>query len=737
MTEQSTHETGRVLDPQRALAFLAQASAVLARSLDYERTLAEVAQLAVPELADWCAVDVVQPDGSLRQITSGHPDPRMEELLAELRTRYRAVKGRSEGAMYVIASGQSELRTDVVGQPQMEIPNEAAELYEQLSPRSYMIVPLTARGRTIGALTFLSTIEGRHYGPADLDFAQHLARRFGLAVDNARLYQEAENARDRLSFMAKASEVLSASLDLDQTLQQVAMLAVSSLADWCTIELLEDDGQLRNAATAHVDPHQVKLAQELRAKYPIDPDDPAGVPNVIRTGRSELYPQITDELLVGAARDEEHLRLMRGLGLRSVLVVPLTARGHTLGAITLVSAESGRQYGVDDLRFAEELAHRAGVAVDNSRLYDREHRAAVTLQQSLLPRQLPEVPGVEFAARYLPATSELDVGGDWYDAIPLGDGSVGVAVGDVVGHGVEAAAVMGQFRNALRAYVLDGRGPDAAVEQLNRLTRTFDQNDMATLVYVVIDTASGGFRFVRAGHPPPLIRNVDGGVMQLNGVGALPVGVAPNVRYPATAMRLEPGATLLLYTDGLVERRGEPLEAGIEKLERVLADAPEPLEDLCDHLLSVLAPGVERDDDICLLAIRPIELEAERFHTMLRADPTELSRLRRLLMRWLRLTQASAQEIYDITIAAGEACANAIEHAYGARAARFEVEGKLESGAVHLRVRDYGNWRAPRGAHRGRGLQLIEALMEDVEIDRSERGTEVRMRRRLSALEES
>jgi GAF domain-containing protein len=632
----------------------------------------------------------------------------MEELLAELRRRYRAVKGRSEGAMYVIASGQPELRTDVVGQPQMEIPDEAAELYEQLSPRSYMIVPLTARGRTIGALTFLSTIEGRHYGPADLDFAQHLARRFGLAVDNARLYQEAENARDRLSFMAKASELLSASLDLDQTLQQVAMLAVSSLADWCTIELLEDDGNLRNAATAHVDPDQVKLAQELRTKYPIDPDDPAGVPNVIRTGRSELYPQITDELLVGAARDEEHLRLMRGLGLRSVLVVPLTARGHTLGAITLVSAESGRQYGVDDLRFAEELAHRAAVAVDNSRLYDREHRAAVTLQQSLLPRQLPEVPGVEFAARYLPATSELDVGGDWYDAIPLGDGSVGVAVGDVVGHGVEAAAVMGQFRNALRAYVLDGRGPDAAVEQLNRLTRTFDQNDMATLVYVVIDTASGGFRFVRAGHPPPLIRNVDGDVMKLNGQGALPVGVAPNVRYPATAMRLEPGATLLLYTDGLVERRGEPLEAGIEKLERVLADAPEPLEELCDHLLSVLAPDVERDDDICLLAIRPIELEAERFHTMLRADPTELSRLRRLLMRWLRLTQASAQEIYDITIAAGEACANAIEHAYGARA-----------------------------AHRGRGLQLIEALMEDVEIDRSERGTEVRMRRRLSALEES
>ena len=737
MTEQTTHESGRVLDPQRALAFLAQASAVLARSLDYERTLAEVAQLAVPEFSDWCAVDVVQPDGSLRQISSGHPDPRLEAFLMELRRRYRAEKGRTEGAMSVIATGRPELRTDVKDAPRIQIAREEEDLYDELAARSYMIVPLTARGRTIGALTFLSTIEGRHYGEADLDFAQHLARRFGLAVDNARLYQEAQHARDRLSFMARASEVLSASLELEPTLQQVAMLAVSGLADWCSIELLDDDGGLRNAAIAHVDPEQVKMATVLRQKYPIDPDDPSGVPNVIRTGRSELYPEIADELLVRGARDEEHLRLLRSVGLKSVLIVPLTARGRTLGAITLVSAESGRQYGVEDLRFAEELAHRAAVAVDNSRLYSREHNAAVTLQQSLLPRQLPEVPGVEFAARYLPATSELDVGGDWYDAIQLSDGSVGVAIGDVVGHGVEAAAVMGQFRNALRAYVLDGRGPDAAVERLNRLTRTFDQNDMATLVYVVLDTATGGFRFVRAGHPPPLVRDLQGNVEQLNGQGALPVGVAPNVRYPATSMKLEPGSTLLLYTDGLVERRGEPLEEGIAKLQRVLADAPEPLEELCDHVLSALAAEDERDDDIALLAVRPIELEADRFHTTLRADPTELSRLRRLLMRWLRLTQASAQEIYDITIAAGEACANAIEHAYGARTARFDVEGTVADGFVNLRVRDYGNWRAPRGEHRGRGLQLIEALMEDVEIVRGDRGTEVRMRRRLSALEGS
>src|SRR4051794_39685244 len=162
MTEQTTHESRRVLDPQRALAFLAQASAVLASSLDYERTLAEVAQLAVPEFADWCAVDVVQPDGSLRQITSGHPDPRIEQLLMELRRRYRREKGVSEGAMHVIATGDSELKSDVRGAPRIDIESGESRLYESLSPRSYMIVPMVARGRTIGALTFLSTREGLH-----------------------------------------------------------------------------------------------------------------------------------------------------------------------------------------------------------------------------------------------------------------------------------------------------------------------------------------------------------------------------------------------------------------------------------------------------------------------------------------------------------------------------------------------------------------------------------------------
>jgi GAF domain-containing protein/anti-sigma regulatory factor (Ser/Thr protein kinase) len=731
MADDPKQRPGGVLDPQRALAFLAQASAVLARSLDYERTLAEVAQLAVPEFADWCAVDVVQADGSLRQITSGHPDPRMEELLMDLRRRYRQEKGASRGAMHVIATGESELETDVRDAPQIDIASGESGLYEALSPQSYMIVPLVARGRTIGALTILSTREGLHYDAEDLDFAHHLARRFALAADNARLYQEAEAARERLTFLARASELLTASLDLGQTLQRLADLAVPRLGDWCGIDLVEEDGRIRNAATAHIDPAKVRFAEEMRRRYPPSPDDPTGVPNVIRTGRAELYPEVTEEMLARSIEDPEELRLARELGLSSIMILPLIARGRTLGTLTLVHAESGRRYGQEDLSFAGDLARRAAVAVDNARLYTREHHAVVTLQQSLLPRQLPDIPGLEFAARYLPATSELDVGGDWYDAISLGDGSVGVVIGDVAGHGLEAAATMGQFRNALRAYALDGRGPGTTVERLNRLTRTFEQSEMATLVYGEFDAATSNMRFVRAGHPPPLLRQPDGSVTPLNGHGSLPVGVSPNARYEASTLAITPQTTLLLYTDGLVERRGETLEAGIGRLERVLADAPDSLEALCDHVIETAAPDPERADDIAVLALRPVEVDPATFRTSLRAEPGELSRLRRMLMRWLRATKATAQEIYDITIACGEASANAIEHAYGARPASFDVEGALEDDSVVLCVRDYGSWRPPRGKHRGRGLQLIDALMEDVEIARRDDGTEVRMRRRI------
>ncbi|MEA2449814.1 MAG: hypothetical protein QOG63_1746, partial [Thermoleophilaceae bacterium] len=202
-----------VMDAESALGFLAQASGVLAGSLDYERTLAEVAGLAVPDVADWCAVDIVDADGELRQITSSHPDAEQEALLMELRRRYREEKGAAAGATYAILTGDPILASDVRGMAEITVRDEEREAYDRLGPKSYMIVPLTARGRTIGALTFLSTRAGRHYTGTDLEFAQHLARRFALAIDNARLYDDAERARAMLDTLFRSVPVGLAFLD--------------------------------------------------------------------------------------------------------------------------------------------------------------------------------------------------------------------------------------------------------------------------------------------------------------------------------------------------------------------------------------------------------------------------------------------------------------------------------------------------------------------------------------------
>src|SRR3954470_20661171 len=230
-TEQRPGSTGSVMDPQSALGFLAQASGLLAASLDYEQTLSEVARLAVPDVADWCAIDIVQADGSTRQGPSAPPHPELEALLLELRRRYREVKQGSEGAGRVIATGQPELVHDVRGQVAIDLARDEAETYARLGPSSYMIVPLVARGRTIGALTLLSMRGDRLYGDADLDFAQHLGRRFALAVDNARLYDEAERSRGLLDTLFASAPVGLGYFDTDLICVRVneALAAINAL----------------------------------------------------------------------------------------------------------------------------------------------------------------------------------------------------------------------------------------------------------------------------------------------------------------------------------------------------------------------------------------------------------------------------------------------------------------------------------------------------------------------------
>lgn len=717
--------------PEHTRGFLEAAGRVLAATLDYETTLAEVARLAVPEVADWCAVDVAEADGNVRQLTSRHPDPEQEALLLELRRRFRARSHGGEGALAVIRSGEPELVERAEPVPELLRTDAERALYTRLGPRSYLIVPLEVRGGRIGALTLLSCRDELRYGPEDLEWAGLLAERCALAVDNARLYTEAEqrfavldvvfatapvglglldtdlrfvrvNERlaalnglgvaehigrtpdlagpagvrrrrlyervlatgrpvvehemegpggawwlvsgtpipasthpagavlgvletvvditerrrslERAALLARAGDVLESSLDFDTTLRNVARVAVPAFCDWSAVHLLEDSDaghpELPLVAVAHANRAREATARAMAERFPADPDDDSGVAAVVRTGAPEVTRDVTDAQLRAVARGPEHLELLRNLGMRAVVIAPLRARGRTFGAISFAIADSGRSFSDADVEVAVDLGRRAAMAVDNARLYTASADIAHTLQSRLLPRRLPEIPGIALAARYRAAGEFNEVGGDFYDVMPCPSGDWIVVVGDVTGKGAEAAAVTGLARYTLRAASLQTESPSEMLGLLNAAMRTQDEGGtLCTAAVARLRPGKGPLRVTLAlgGHEPALVLRADGRVEEAGRYGSL-LGLLDDPRLHDTALALGPGETLLLYTDGMTDAGAPAGAIGEDGLSELLATlgvgAPDALLLGLEHA-AVAAQEGEPRDDIALLAIRP------------------------------------------------------------------------------------------------------------------------------------
>jgi PAS domain S-box-containing protein len=364
--------------------------------------------------------------------------------------------------------------------------------------------------------------------------------------------------------------------------------------------------------------------------------------------------------------------------------------------------------------------------------YEIEHMIAETLQRSLLPERLPKIEGLELMPRYLPSAGRgAAIGGDWYDALERPDGRVALVVGDVAGHGLRAAAAMGQLRNSFRAYGLVESSPAEVVARVNRLATSGGEEAMATVLYLILDRDTGEVTFSAAGHPPPLLLAPDGPRF-LEGGRSVPIGAADPAVFREASAVLPPGSALLLYTDGLVERRGVPLEESLDALAAAVDRAEDDLDRLCDRVLDAVLPRRDPVDDVALLAVRPTAMRVNNLRLSLPAEPESLAMLRRRLERFLHAAGASELESYEITLTICEAAGNAIEHAYGPGDASFEVEAELIAGELVASVRDGGRWRERRGEHRGRGLKIIIGLMDDVDIRTEDGGTLVTMRRRLA-----
>jgi serine phosphatase RsbU (regulator of sigma subunit) len=352
------------------------------------------------------------------------------------------------------------------------------------------------------------------------------------------------------------------------------------------------------------------MAWELSERYPPRADDEVGVARVLRTGRTELIAEITPDVLMAIAHDDEHLRLLGTLGLRSSLVVPLRTPERLLGAFTLVAAESGREFGDADVALAEALASRAALAVENARLYTERSHIAHTLQRSLLPERLPEIPGMEIAAHYRAAGDQNEVGGDFYDVFPSRDDTWTALIGDVSGKGPEAAAITSLSRHTLRAAALRDGTPVENLTLLNdaMLSQADSGLRFCTVLYArlrpgekeALLTLSSG------GHVPALVVRAGGTVEAIAIPGTL-VGALREPRFEERDVRLRPGELLLLYTDGVVELRGEDATAGEQRLREVLAThAGAPAGAVVEAVarMAVERQGGEPRDDIAILALR-------------------------------------------------------------------------------------------------------------------------------------
>ncbi|MGX1541400.1 SpoIIE family protein phosphatase [Streptomyces adustus] len=412
---------------------------------------------------------------------------------------------------------------------------------------------------------------------------------------------------ERLALLAETTTRLTSTLDVEETLRRLVTLVVPRLADWTVIDLITEHDEVWRKAVVHAEGDTLVYHEELQGPMPPIPrESPMPLSRALRGVASTLAGPQTYQREPDSGIAVEQRRLFDATGIRSAAITPIRSPREVLGALTLGRAGHRTDFSPTDLPLIEDITRRAGLALDNARLYQRQRKVAETMQNHLLP-QMPRVPGLEMTVRYLPAPDASQVGGDWYDAFPLSDGATALAIGDVVGHDLEAAAGMAQVRNMLRAYAWSQtKPPSRIIERLDEAIRHITDVTMATMILARLEEANDDhwkLSWSNAGHPPPLLISHDGLAEYLTDGHGILLGVEAGRRPDASTM-LSPGSTLVLYTDGLIEEPGHTLDEGLQRLRRhAAALAHRPLASFTDQLLRRVRPA-ENDDDVALLALR-------------------------------------------------------------------------------------------------------------------------------------
>lgn len=533
-----------------------------------------------------------------------------------------------------------------------------------------------------------------------------------------------KRAEEQQKFFATASELLGSTLDERTTLERITQLCVPGLADWCIIDLLDgEDSTLRTTLVEHVDPATREKLQRLLGPTHFAAKTGFGAPYVITTGEPQILPFIEAWMVDEALAAYTDRVLFKEAGYASAMILPLKSGETVYGALTLVSADPARLYNDFDLTTAMELARRGGIAIEHSRLFAREHMVARTLQRALLPPSLPETGGVRFSSSYAAAVKGEEVGGDWYDAFELPNGRIALSIGDVAGHGLEAAVTMGTVRQAIRTAALERSQPNDVLYHANAALLLDKRDTMVTAIFATFDPGARLFEYAIAGHPRPLVVDVRGNVETLEGNGP-PLGALYDTQ-PVEMMRatVPAGASVVFFTDGLLEfdrniaSAHERLLAMLRARRHVIAE--NPAREIIESVLYA-----RQRDDIAVL-VMSLEDHAEHIDILLPATPRAAPIARNALRAFARFHALDEERAFSILAVAGEAVANAIEHPYDNGNGVFMLRAALTADRVSLQVADRGKWRNSSSVDRGRGLTIMKAMAKSLELRRGPGGTTV------------
>ncbi|MFC1434126.1 SpoIIE family protein phosphatase [Streptacidiphilus sp. N1-3] len=652
--------TARFLAESRAarardrLELLVDATSRIGTTLDLGQTARELAEAMVPRVADLSGVFV------LDRLVAGHTAETTETADGAERVRQLAlvssdpgfdapVTDLSAGAVYDVpadspyAEAMATGRTVVVPAQSLPpltptVPSEHPQADLGLGSRAVRVTPLVARGMVLGMVVYSRRSDRDAFEWEDITLGDELASRAAVAIDNARLYlrehetlmalqqalRESGTAHTRLALLKDASTRIGTTLDLQRTAEELVEVVIPRFADFATVDLLEsivqggeqereqapvpDDGRmlLRAMAVGEASGAGVTGAADQIGQTSWSAKLYA---ESLRSGRSILVPVVDEAAMHRITGHPERVQPGLDAGIHSYLMVPLLARGTVLGGAEFIRTNNPEPFGPADMALAEELVARAAVCFENARLYRRERDTALTLQRSLLPQEVHRTPGLEIAYRYLPSSVVSEVGGDWFDVVPLSCGRVALVVGDVMGHGIRAAATMGQLRTAARTLITMDLTPDRLLQRLDETASAIGEGQFATCVCAVFDPVDRSCSIASAGHPPPVVAEPDGSARLLDLPPGPPLGVG-GVSFECVEFTLLEGSLLVLYTDGLVERRDRDLDVGLDLLSRTVAERRGSLEQSCDSVLAAMSAG-DSDDDIAMIMARALPVHED------------------------------------------------------------------------------------------------------------------------------